>query len=122
MKFQLKSIGNPVEILMKYQWKSIENPVEISLKYRWNFFGRNLLSTFLSSLLNNLEHIFPIFPRSKSNIHLSDLCPATQPLTLRIFLHRRNYKTMPSKAFIVCSPSKIIIVVDHLSFQHYHCR
>jgi hypothetical protein len=28
MKYQCKSVGNPVEISMKYQWKSIRNPVE----------------------------------------------------------------------------------------------
>ena len=34
MKYQWKSIGNPVEISMKYQLKSIGNPVEIVMKYR----------------------------------------------------------------------------------------
>ena len=34
MKYQWKSIGNPVEISMKYQWKSIGNPVEILMKYQ----------------------------------------------------------------------------------------
>ena len=40
MKYQWKSIGIPVEILieisMKYQlWKSFGNPVIISMKYQW---------------------------------------------------------------------------------------
>ena len=46
MESHLKSIGNPVEILMKsqrkfqwntYQWTSIEHPVWISMKYQWKF-------------------------------------------------------------------------------------
>ena len=33
----ITEIENSVEILMKYQWKSIGNPVEIQYKLRRNF-------------------------------------------------------------------------------------
>ena len=152
MPFQISKVSLILHTVWVHSFLNVKAGKEKTWK-AWIYSNFVLPAPFFSviwkgaSLLNNLEHIFPIFPRSKSNIHLSDLCPAMQTPTLCIFLHRRNYKTMPSKAFIVCSPSRIIIVVDqwssllpalslsliiflsriiivvdHLSFQDYHYR